>query len=79
MNTQQNAQNILTKLFQETKLSGVDKYPVDISDLQDELKLSDVETKTAIELLVSKGLVSYRAVGNSMIELTDKGKSSAKK
>jgi predicted transcriptional regulator len=79
MNTQQNAQNILSKLFQETKFSGVDNYPVDISELQDDLKLDDAETKNAIELLVNKGLVSYRTLGNSMIELTDKGKSLVKK
>lgn len=79
MNTQQNSQNILSKLIEETKFSGLDEYPVDVVELQDELKLTDVETKSAIELLVSKGLVSYRAIGNSMIQLTDKGKSLLKK
>ena len=75
MNTQQNSQNILSKLIEETKFCGLDEYPVEIVELQDELKLNDVETKAAIEVLVSKGLVSYRAIGNSMIQLTDKGKS----
>lgn len=79
MNTQQNSQNILSKLIEETKFSGLDEYPVDIAELQDELKLNDVETKSAIELLVSRELVSYRAIGNSMIQLTDKGKPSLKK
>jgi len=79
MNTQQNAQKILAKLFEETEFSGVDNYPVDINELQNDLKLNDVETKLAIEQLVSSGLISYRAIGNSMIQLTDKGKLSFKK
>ena len=74
MNTQQNAQKILAKLFEESEASGVDNYPVDINDLQSDLKLNDVETKLAIEQLVSSGLLYYRAIGNSMIQLTDKGK-----
>jgi len=79
MNTEQNAQKILEKLFEATKFSGVDNYPVDIIDLQNDLKLNDVETKLAIKQLESSGLISYRAIGNSMIQLTDKGKSSFNK
>jgi predicted transcriptional regulator len=79
MNTQQNAQKILLKIFEETRSSGVNDYPVEINDIKDDLNLNDVETKTAIDLLVSKGLVNYRAISNSMIQLSDKGKLQFKK
>lgn len=79
MNTQQNVQKILAKLFEETEFSGLDNYPVDINDLQNDLKLNDVETKLAIEQLVISGLISQKAIGNSMIQLTNKGKLSFKK
>ncbi len=74
MNTQQNAKKILFQIFEETKFSGVDDYPIEIRAIQEELKLSDADIKTALDLLSLAEMVFYRAIDKSMIQLSEKGK-----
>ena len=70
MDAQQIAVNIIKILQRETRFSGLDFYPVDIKDIQNEIGVDDVAMNTALKLVTNQGLVRYRALDNSMIELT---------
>lgn len=61
--------NFLNKLKEETNLSGVPNYPLDIVSLGAELGLTKKTSIDVAEHLVKSGIAEYKALGNTMIQL----------
>lgn len=57
------------KLRELTDFSGVKNYPVEISELGNDLELSESESAKIADTLVRRGIAEYKAIGNSMIQL----------
>jgi len=61
--------NFLNKLKEETKFSGLNQYPIEITDLGKELGLTEEISLEIADYLVKSGIAEYKAIGNTMIQL----------
>lgn len=64
-----NKSKFVEKLKEETKLSGLRKYPIEILEIGEELGLTEQESLEIAEDLVKSGIAEYKALGNTMIQM----------
>ena len=65
----ENKSKFLKKLREETKLSGLKNYPIEILEIGEELGLTEQESLEIAEELVKSGVAEYKALGNTMIQM----------
>ncbi len=67
-------QKILSYILVETNFSGLDFYPCGIDDIQKNIDADEMSIISAINKLFENEVLEFRGIGNSMVQLTIKGK-----